>query len=236
MKTKFLIAFFLGSLSAKTCIAENRLNFDFYGAPVSLSWDNSLAISLDESKDDKAILTFYQAISSMSYTSLVNDLLATREKYRLDDWLFYQLIRKTAQLVSPKAENYYRYTLYKWFLLTRTGYSATLKKSSGKLLFYVQSDENIYNIPFYLRNGKQYVCLNFHDYDSQIDFEKETFHEVLVAEQQPQKVFSYKVTRLPDFTPADYLEKDIQFNYNDNTYHFKIKLTGRSRPFLPITR
>ena len=39
-----------------------------------------------------------------------------------------------------------------------------------------------------------------------------------------QKGFSYKITRLPVFNPGDYQEKDLQFNYNENDYHFKVRL------------
>ncbi|MEI9809952.1 MAG: hypothetical protein WDO16_19955 [Bacteroidota bacterium] len=78
--------------------------------------------------------------------------------------MYYQLIRKTAQKISPKAENYPRYTLYKWFLLTRSGYNSILTVAGDSVLFYVQSDENIYNIPYRMKGGKQFVCLNYHDY------------------------------------------------------------------------
>ncbi len=36
--------------------------------------------------------------------------------------------------------------------------------------------------------------------------------------------FSYKITRLPVFRSSDYQEKDLQFNYNENDYHFKVKM------------
>lgn len=163
-------------------------------------------------------------LEKSNFSSLVKSLLEIKSRHKLNDWIYYQLIRKTAQQISPKAENYYRYTLYKWFLLTRSGYDASLKISKDKLLFYVRTDENIYNIPCYLKNGRQYVCLNYHDYGSNIDFNKEAFSELNLPVEEAVNAFSYRITRLPDFNPSDYKEKQIQFSYNRHDYDFKIKL------------
>lgn len=141
----------------------------------------------------------------------------------MDDWLYYQLIRKTAQSISPKASNYQRYTLYKWYFLSKSGYDAIVTINADKILFYVQSDELIYNIPYRTKNGKQYVCLNYHDYGS-IDFTKNSFSEVNISVPEALNSFSYKVTRLPSFNSQDYLEKDIEFTYNENEYRFKVKV------------
>jgi hypothetical protein len=156
------------------------------------------------------------------YEPVIAALIQYKEKRNPDDWLYYQLVRKTAQHFSPKADNYIRYTLFKWYFLTRSGYDAVLSVSKGKILFYVQSDELIYNIPSRMHHGRQYVCLNYHDYGT-IDFENEKF-TVLDLAAQGTKGFSYKVTRLPGFTEDDYKEKDIRFTYNEVEYSFRIKV------------
>lgn len=92
------------------------------------------------------------------------------------------------------------------------------------MLFYIQCDENIYNIPSRMKNGRQYICLNYHDYKN-IDFIKENFTEVPLPPGNKEKTFSYKVTKIPDIQATEYLEKDLHFTYNDNEYHFKLKLT-----------
>jgi hypothetical protein len=59
-----------------------------------------------------------------------------------------------------------------------------------------------------MKNGKQYVCLNYHDY-GYIDFTNNTFSEVKISVPEATNAFSYKVTRLPNFNAQDYQEKDI---------------------------
>ncbi len=162
-------------------------------------------------------------MSVTSYESVLMALARYKEKNKPDDWLFYQLVRKVAQHISPKAENYQRYTFYKWFLLTKSGYNALLTYSENKVLFYVRSDENIYNVPSRFQNGKQFVCLNYHDY-GHIDFSKEKFIPLVISEKEAGNDFSYKITRLPDFPIKDYIEKEIRFNYEQSEYKFKVKL------------
>ena len=221
-----LIPFLLLSLaSGAQGNSVSAVHFDFYGDPVEFSADNSFSIPFAKSLNAESIVAFFDQMDASHYGQIVNALLKSRDQYHLDDWLYYQLIRKTAQYFSPKAENYYRYTLYKWFLLTKSGYDALVTISQDKILFYVQSDEMVYNIPYRVKDGKQYVCLNYHDYGS-IDFEKEHFEEVNLPVLASAKGFTYKITQLPDFSPADYSEKDLQFDYYQDHYDFKVKLNA----------
>lgn len=221
----FLLVFCTGLNPPGTLAQGNisNIRFDFYGDDIVLEFDTAMFIGFNGPLSDETILSFNNRISKTRYQQVIQALLGYKEQYRLDDWLFYQLVRKTAQQVSPKAENYHRYTLYKWFLLSRSGYDAMLSINNDRVLFYVQSDENIYNIPNRIKNGKQYVCLNYHDYGL-IDFDKDFFSEVVIPLPGSTKGFSYKVTHLPNFRPDHYLEKDIRFNYNEHDYYFKVKL------------
>lgn len=227
MKINLSILFLFLSLSYTNRLpAQNpvaNIRFDFYGDTVQLHYPDLPLVTLDTQLSEQTVQNFYKDISATNYQPLVATLISYREKNKLDDWLFYQLIRRTAQYISPKSENYFRYTLYKWFFLAKTGYNTTLSISGDRLLFYVQSDENIYEIPYHTREGKQFVCLNYHDYGS-IDFETNQFREVAISIPEAKKGFSYKITQLPNFRPQDYLEKDLQFNVYNNSYHFKVKL------------
>ena len=196
---------------------------NFYGDTFEFPFNASTFVNFTDPLSQESVYSFYQKAAT-NYEPIIQSLIFYKEKHKPDDWLFYQLIRKTAQQISPKAENYQRYTLYKWFFLTRCGYDATVSIAGDSLLFYVQCDENIYNIPYHIRNGKQYVCLNYHDYGGNIDFEKQRFTEIVMSIPEAQRAFSYKVTQLPDFTSSDYQEKEFNFTYYQNEYHFKIKL------------
>jgi hypothetical protein len=219
----FVLVLCCRPLSSSSQTIAPTLQFDFFGDPVSIQFDTTRLVDFTDPLSHGSIQSFYDKLNATSYQPVVAALMSYKEENKLDDWLYYQLIRKTAQRLSPKKANYQRYTLYKWFLLSKSGYDATLSICGTRLLFYVQSDENIYNIPYRTRDGRQYVCLNYHDY-GMIDFEKNKFTEVTVHIPEAQHTFSYKITQLPDFKAGEYVEKDLQFNYYQENYQFKVKL------------
>lgn len=223
---KRLLVILLGVLLPVWIWAGDRnISFDFYGDPVCFSFNDDQRVNFEERDfTDAAIRQFYNEASKADYNSIVAMLTGYRQTYNADDWLFYQLIRKTAEQISPKADNYLRYTLYKWYFMLRSGYGTLLSYNKGRLLFYIQCDENIYNIPYRIQDGKQYVCLNYHDYGSNIDFDKEPFKPVAIALPPFNKTFSYKIDKLPNFRESDYVDKELQFTYNAFDYNFKIKI------------
>lgn len=227
----------LSVLPGRSQTTNESISFDFYGQEIRFAFEPGSRVEFPGPLSDQAIQEFYKQISQTSFEPIIAALQDYKKQHKPDDWLFYQLIRKTAQQISPKLENYQRYTLYKWFLLCKTGYDATLAIGNDRLLFYVQSDENIYNIPYRIRDGKQYVCLNYHDY-GQIDFAAEKFAEVLIRNQGPRQSFSYRITQLPGFRPGDYEEKELSFNYYQTDYHFKVKLNTQVKTIFanyPVT-
>jgi hypothetical protein len=200
-----------------------HLHYNFFDDTIDINTDSTVVVNFTSPLSQEAIEAFYTTINASNYRPIINSLLAYKEKNKLSDWLYYQLIRRTAQQIAPKAENYPRYTLYKWFLLAKSGYDATLGISEHEILFYVYTNENIYDLPLYTKNNRQYVCLNYHDY-GKIDFASDTVKEVPVIIPEAQNAFSYKIASMPDFKASDYAEKDLQFNFRNKIYHFKVMM------------
>lgn len=209
------------AVDAKT--APLQIYFDFYGYNVGIETDSSIIVPYSEIPTTETIQAFYSKMDKGNYLPVITALLKVKEEHKLNDWFFYQLIRRTAQEIAPKVENYPRYTLYKWFFLGKSGYDARLSLSNERLIFFVRSDENVYDIPYYTEDGKQYVCLNIHDYLNP-DFQNHKVFPSNVSIPEGQRPFSYKVTQVPDFRPAAYAEKNLAFSYNNETYHFKVKV------------
>lgn len=222
----YILCIFISVCYACTPVgAQTKISttLDYYGDAIELQFNQASFTEFSGTLSPQSIQAFCNSLNAVDFTPVVNELLQYKLTHQLDDWLYYQLIRKTANFICPKAQNYNGYTLYKWLLLTKSGYNALLTTSGSKLLFYVQSNERIYDIPYRLKNNKQYVCLNFHDFES-INFDTELFTEVALPVTETNAAFTYKVTRLPDFKPNTYIEKNLQFTYQQNTYEFRVKL------------
>lgn len=225
MKSYAAILFFLACFAIRpNDTLANTIQFDFCGELITFDFDRTLVPNKPVLSNESSISAFYQNLNHKDYDPIITALLAYKEKFKPDDWLYYQLIRKAAQQISPKTEDYHRYTLYKWYFLTRSGYDAILTTSGDYILFYIHCEENTYNIPNRMENDKQYVCLNYHDYGNNIDFIKNKFTVVNLTVPEARTPFSYKITHLPEFRATDYKEKNLSFSYNENEYHYKVKL------------
>jgi hypothetical protein len=217
----FAAALFVTPAKAQQQLADTRI--DFFGDSVVLSYQNAVFNDFRENLSENSVVAFYNRMETAGFESLVRSLQQYKEKTKADDWLYYQLIRKAAEAVSPKKDNYVRYTLYKWYFLLKSGYDARVSVAGDTILFYVQCDENIYDIPYYISAGRQYVCLNYHDYGFNLNLP--ALNPVRIAlPAQHGKSFSYKLTHVPDFKPTDYRYKNISFDYDDVSYHFRIKI------------
>lgn len=216
-----LISFLIALLCSLAGATQQQTRIDFFGEPIVLPQPATPRPFTEFSTG--AVQQFVAGMADADLQPYLAALRNYRQQHQLDDWLYYQLVRKVAQQLSPKADNYYRYTLYKWWLLARSGYDTRLTWSGPYLLFYVQSNENVYNIPSRTQDGKQYVCLNYHDYGS-IDFNQYRFAEIPLPLAPEPRAFSYIVSRLPQFNPTDYKEQQVAFEDRHNFYRFRIKL------------
>ncbi|WP_316844208.1 hypothetical protein [Pedobacter psychrodurus] len=204
-------------------VKGQNYSFDFYNGTFNFSIDSSIVLPVAQNATSAEVAKFYSKISSGNYTSLIASLKNYREKYNLNDWIYYQLIRKTAEQISPKADNYFGYTLYKWFLLGKCGYDARLAVGNNQVIFYVRNDEDISDVPFFMVDGKKFMCLNYHDYGKMFK-QADAYKPVKISIPEAKNSFSYKVTRMPDFKPESYQEKDIEFSYRQKIHHFKLKV------------
>ncbi|WP_316794459.1 hypothetical protein [Pedobacter frigoris] len=201
-----------------------NISFEFYNDTFNLQIDSSVIVDTDTTLSEMYIKSCYNRVNQGKYLAILDTLLTYKKNHQLNDWLYYQLIRKTAQAISPKKENYERYTFYKWFLLGKSGYDARLTISDNRIIFYVYNDEDISDIPFAMYQHKKYMCLNRHDY-AYADLNKVPPYR-MISIPEGKEAFSYKVTRMPEFKPEDYYEKPVQFSYKHKVYHFNIKLNS----------
>lgn len=220
------VLFFILLLYTGIPVAEGQLKkvpVDFYGHDFMLVTDGNLSVQLPENPAEMDVRRAYSRLNTANYRPVLDSLLDYKVKYQLNDWLYYQLIRKVAQQLCPKELNYGNYTFYKWFMLAKSGYDARLALSGHRIIFYVFNDEDISDIPFFEVKGKKYMCLNYHDY-AQANLNDDPPVPVAVEIPEAKNAFSYKVTRMPDFSPASYTEKKLNFTYDHKQYHFNIKL------------
>jgi len=209
--------------AAGQAVVYSAASFDFYGESIRLEGGTGIRYTGTLSVD--RIDQFFGAARTAGADAVADAVCAYKTAHHPDDWVYYQLIRKTAGALCPKATDYTGYTLYKCYLLGASGYDVALKIVDNKLLLYVRSDADLYDIPTFTRDGKKYICLNYHDYGYAVDFERAL--AVCVVPNIPGAVgsFSYAVNKLPQFPTSSYRERALSFPFRGKRQRLTVRLT-----------
>lgn len=206
------------------CLGQER-HFDFFNESFAFTTDSTLEVPFDDTLSSATIRKFYAIMENGHHGPLIQALLEHKKTYHLNDWLYYQLVRRTAQELSPKGENYVRYTLYKWFFMVKSGFDARLAYREDQLIFYIQSKDDIADLPYFTLDSNTYICLNYHDYGELFNHENRyTLADIGDLIVPKPHSFSYKVTRLPDFNTDSYVDKALMFTYRGKSHHFTVKV------------
>ncbi len=213
---------------------SHRIAFDFYGDSVQYLVNDGMYIKFnDRDRSAAHVARFLEEMENVNFGEVFKALDQYRQSQQPDDWMYYQLVRRIAETFSPKANNYWQYTLYKFFLMYKSGYDPLLVINPSKIVFFIQSNDNIYNMLLRVRNNKNYICINYHDYAGQFDFENEQYQEIsLIHQDAGQKAFSYRISKLPHFSKSDYISKRLNFSTQRNEYFFKIKIKNNLKTIL----
>ncbi len=203
-----------------------KLNVVYFGDTITIQTKLEYFDDLQKNLTEKEVLAFFAYTNNQNFQPVIDSLLNYKNKFALNDWLYYQLIRRTAEAICPKKSNFNYYTLYKWFLLVKSNYNAQLAFINKKLLLYVQSNDNVYDLPLFVINEKQYVCLNIHDFEK-INFKENELKRVNIDLQTATKPFSYKIDYIPEFKEKYIKEKEVFFKYHRRMNTFKIAIDAQ---------
>lgn len=142
---------------------------------------------------------------------ILPEMTAIRERQQLCDWFYYQLIRRVADQIIPKAGDYRGYTMAKWHLLRASGFDPLVVLEGSRIWLYIQTEDTLYNLPGRIIDGRQYICINAHDYgfDERRSPDQRSIH---TNENTRARPFSFSIDRLPEFPEDAYRRKAFVFN------------------------
>jgi hypothetical protein len=215
---------------------NEKITIDFFGKTYRLDINKEpINLILQDLQNNKT-KDINRILLELKPTSAI--IQALQKELQLPDWLSYQLIRRIAEQINSKYEDYTQYTLTKYLLLTAVGFEPIVFSSNEKILLYVKSSDTIFNLPYKMMSGVQYVCLNYHDYDFKINFDIERFYKRFEWLDHQGKDFHYTIQYLPSFQKDSYKEKKISFTYKHKTENYTALINTEMQDYFtnyPVT-
>jgi hypothetical protein len=217
-----LIALLIWSLSNDLkgqSLQENR-QLDFIGASLSLPASLTLCPAIDF--HDKQAMSAFDRWMEEQLITLIPEMQELRNRQNLCDWFYYQLIRRVADRIIPKSTDYHGYTMAKWHLLRASGFEPLVVLEGSRIWLYIRTEDIVYNLPGRMIDGKQFICINAHDYG--FDEHRAPDNGSRLASSSSTKSFRFGIDKLPEFPTAAYENKSFAFHVGKRQEKLDISL------------
>ncbi|MBK7477797.1 MAG: hypothetical protein IPI11_18000 [Haliscomenobacter sp.] len=138
--------------------ALRRLLLPFYSAQIPLSYDEQFPHWRQSSWDDKGIKNANRNLIQANPSPLLLSLLEAKQTYRLNDWLYVELISTAMdRILANHTPNEKELAL--WFFLKESGFHTRMASSGNELFVYALTEEEVYEVPLVADEGATFVNL-----------------------------------------------------------------------------
>jgi len=199
----------------------------FYSEQLTVRYNPDIILDKTVCAKTICIEDFAEEMDATNYAVILEDLQAYKEKFQLNDWLFYKMLTATLdQIYAGKKIKKYEmhYTLTTWYLMSKAGYETKLTESALQYVFlYVVTDDHIYNVPTITVDDKKFINL------SAISMGWDTRGAVFrKMKKDPFKnegtnKFSFSLDQLPEMVPMTET-KEVVFKWNKEAYTINVDI------------
>ncbi len=138
---------------------HHRFELPFYAESVAITYDPAMVLTEPVVIDNKVLALKYQELRHRPTQVLLNSLLNAKERFALNDYLFYKLAQETLAVVYQNGElNARAITMYG--LLIDAGFDARLTFRGDRVFVNVYTSEDLFEVPIIDSNGRPYANLS----------------------------------------------------------------------------
>lgn len=224
-----LLSFLLVMTAALGANAQGNKEMmaSFYSESLRITYSPSFLLPGKPAFNDRALSEHFHALSQTDFRPLLRSLGQAKKLFQLNDWLYYQLMRKVlGQLYEGRSS--VEKDLACWFLLSQAGYDTRLAYLEGEAFVYVYSQEAVFEAPVIEDKGRQFVNLT----NIRTGGGKQRALYLLNFQPNPQgNAFSFKLAKLPSLRPREVPVK-LRFLFRGQWIELDVKADQTIRDFM----
>lgn len=187
----------------------HRFELPFYAQPVSIVYDPAMVIPDPGPLTHVSITRAYRVQAKKPSRVLLNSLLEAKQRYQLNDFLFYKLAKTSVQVVyGDRDQNAQEITLFG--LLIDAGFDARLTYRGSRVFVNVYTSEDLFEVPIIDSGGRPYANLSC--LDGQCDGRRRLF----ILDERPNpngRSFGFQLRSWPVLGVQPTV-KSMRFNYH----------------------
>ena len=201
------------------------IEIKFYGQKLKFTYDPKLHVRLALRINEKAMSSYWSALSKADYEPLVKQINAQRKPLSLNDWGYALLVNEIAKAINPGRSS--EQSLFSWFMLIKAGYQARIAYDSRQVFLLLPSRQQLFAAPYFTFDKVRYYALGF-------DGKK----------QKPGRVFTYDgqypgATKRMDMSLDKAINtgrsekiKNVSFKFRNKTHRIRVGYDSQTVAFL----
>jgi hypothetical protein len=214
-----LLIVFSGSSDPDLGTPENyhRFELPFYAQPIDIVYDPAMVIPNPGGLTSVSIMKSYRLLNKKPKRVLLNSLLEAKQRYELNDFLFYKLARTSVQVVYGDADrNAQEITLFG--LLVDAGFDVRLTYRGNRVFVNVYTTEDLFEVPIIDTGGRPYANL------SCLDGACSGRQRLFILDEHPNprgRSFGFQLAKWPALG-VQATEKQMRFSYHGIQQDMKV--------------
>lgn len=205
-------------ISAASLGFSTTVDFSFYSEKISLPLYSGLGQNLPQKDQisENTLERYYQMLSATDCAQLNADLADLQKKWKLNDYLSYQILHSYSLQVAPRKSEIHALVI-EWALLRQAGFRPLLVSSQkGNLQLFIESTTELSEGCKLLWKGTTYFRLAMTGKAS-------PNAEILSPIVAEGKAFSYQISEIPSLPNARYRKKTVKFKHAGLTHHISYR-------------
>ena len=206
---------------------SKTLNFTFFGASLTIDYDDGLKAPLSHEINKEAISTFWDALSSSNYDDCITQTQYYKEQMKLNDWGYCLLLHKIGENIYQGNQN--PSYLFVWFMLSKSDYVAKIGYNQDKVYLLLPSVNTLYGAPYftYGNDSNRYYVVSL---NSKSKPNVETIHTYDGTYPGANKGINLTLDSPPNIGNM-VSTKTLKFNYKGKNYALSVKFDKNAVDF-----
>lgn len=218
LRTSLLFFVFLSGLPLRAADLQ-RVSLSFYSERLTVTYDQGILLPSLDRVEDKQIFDYFHQLKNTNYQPLMDDLQRQRERLKLNDWLYYELMVNTVNRIFSERKQA-EPTLFCWFLLSQAGFDTRLTYLDNEPFVYVYTEDEIFEVPMIEDNGRSFVNIT----SVHLGIKSQPALYMLNFAPNPEGTpFRFYLQQLPLLTP-DISKKKLFFVHRQDTLQLQVAI------------
>jgi hypothetical protein len=191
----------------------------FYSSLVEVAYHPGMQVKIPLRGNEASIVNYYHKLLETDYATLLNDLEHKREALKLNDWMYYGLLRSSVNQIFS-GHSAFEKELIAWFLMSHSGYDTRLMYTAETAYLYIYVAEEVFELPFIREDRRNFTYI---PYPVRYPVVARGAFLLDFTAMRGGKALSFQWKDFPDF-PAKPLEKKLQLRHRDTLYDIGVTI------------